>query len=141
VRLSKKVKASVRRKLNYFNSSLLASKCYKLTHLAYSVLFPIFIEDRCIFAKFALLCGYVITRVTAKDFNIMKLDFEFHPIHAIKTIPSTEWAPEDPLGFRFRRLSHIHIKSHLLSEINYVHITGPFFGLCNNFNSTFSQIM
>lgn len=110
-RLSKKVKARVRRKLNYFNFSLLASKDDKLKHLARSVLFPIFIENRCIRTKFALLCGYEITRVTAKDFNIMKLDFEFHPIHAIKTIPSAEWAPEDPLGYRFRGLIH-HILNH-----------------------------
>jgi hypothetical protein len=118
--------------LNYFNFSLLASKDDKLTHLARSVLFPIFIENRRIRAKFALLCRYEITRVTAKDFNIMKLDFEFHPIHAIKTIPSTDRAPEDPLGYRFRGLSHTHIKSHLLSEINYAHTVGLFFGLCNN---------
>ena len=71
-------------------------------------------------AKFDLLCGYEITRVTAKDFNIMKLDFEFHPIHTIKTIPSAERASEDPHGFRFRGLARaLSIYEVLLCSIRY----------------------
>jgi hypothetical protein len=121
--------------------AFLAQRLVTHIYCVRSVLFPIFIEDRCIYAKFVLLCRYEITRVIAKDFNIMKLDFEFHPIDTIKTIPSAEWASENPLGFWFRGLIHTHIKSHLLSEINYENITGPFFELCNNFNSTPSQFM
>lgn len=105
-----------------------------------SVLFHIFIEDRRIYAKFVLSCWHEITWVITIDFYIMKLDFEFCSIRAVKAVPSADWASEDPFRFRFRGPDHTHIKSRFLSEINYVHIAGPFFRLCNNFDYNFLTI-